>query len=196
MKSICVYCGSSDGKSPDYKKAAAALGNAMADRGLDLVYGGASIGLMGTIADTMLERGRKVTGIIPTFLQDHELGHKGLTELRIVADMHERKADMAALCDGFIALPGGFGTLEELMEVATWQQLDQHQKPIGVLNVHGYYDALFEFLSNATDAGFLKAAHLRNLLSATDADSLLQQMTEFEADPTRFMVTKIPSPSV
>ena len=160
MKRICVFCGSSDGARPIYKKHCNTLAEAMVNRNIDLVYGGASIGLMGAIADAVLAQGGKVIGVIPEHLQNYEISHAGLTELMVVPDMHQRKAKMAQLSDGFIALPGGIGTLEELIEIATWQQLCLHQKPTGLLNIDHYYDSLIDFLSHSVQEQFLKEQHL------------------------------------
>ena len=146
MKSLCVYCGSSTGNSPLFTEAARELGSLMSRRGIGLVYGGGNVGLMGVIADEVLKCGGTVTGVIPHALLRKEVGHHGLTQLHVVKDMHECKAMMAALADGFIAMPGGFGTLEELFEALTWSQLGLHNKPIGLLNVDGFYDRLVGFV--------------------------------------------------
>ncbi len=191
MKRICVFCGSSNGSRDLYKEHCRTLAIAMAKREIDLVYGGASIGLMGAIADAMLEQGREVIGVIPEHLQNYEISHHGLTELLVVPDMHERKATMASLSDGFIALPGGIGTLEELIEIATWQQLCLHQKPTGLLNIDHYYDSLFDFLSHSVKEDFLKQQHLDNLLRSDDADTLLDQMTHFSDNPDQYLQRKI-----
>lgn len=191
MEKICVFCGSSNGARPVYKEQCEHLADAMAKRNIDLVYGGASIGLMGTIADAVLERGGEVIGVIPKHLENYEISHKGLTELVVTTDMHERKAKMAALADGFIALPGGIGTLEELIEIATWQQLCLHQKPTGILNIDHYYDSLIEFLSHSVQESFLKEQHLKNMLCSADAESLLDQMTYFSENPDEFLQQKI-----
>ena len=156
MKSICVFCGSSYGTRETYADAARATGRVIADQGYTLVYGGARVGLMGTVADAALEAGGKVIGVLPKALEDKEIGHEGLTELHLVGSMHERKAKMADLSDAFIALPGGVGTLEEIFEVWTWGQLGYHKKPCGFLNIDGYYDHLIRFLDHQTDQGFTK----------------------------------------
>ena len=179
MKNLCVFCGSSDGAREVYRQQCQALAAAMATRELDLVYGGASIGVMGAIADSVIAHGRQVTGVIPEHLQNHEISHAGLTELFVTKNMHDRKAKMAELSDGFIALPGGIGTLEELFEIATWQQLGLHQKPIGVLNIDHYYDSLLEFLNHSVEEKFLKRHHLDNFLVSSDAETLLDQMVSF-----------------
>ncbi len=159
VKRLCVYCGSRLGNNPAYAKAATALGLAIGRRKMDLVYGGSSIGLMGTVADAVLQAGGKVTGVIPEALFDHEHDHPGITELITVKNMHQRKEVMSSLADGFIALPGGFGTFEELLEAITWSQLKIHNKPIGILNVEGYYGFLAAFIGKAIDAGFINARH-------------------------------------
>ncbi|MCK7612799.1 TIGR00730 family Rossman fold protein [Roseibium sediminicola] len=156
MKAICVFCGSSYGTRETYADAARATGRVIAEQGYTLVYGGAKVGLMGTVADAALEAGGKVIGVLPRALEDKEIGHQGLTELHLVGSMHERKAKMADLSDAFIALPGGVGTLEEIFEVWTWGQLGYHQKPCGFLNIDGYYDDLIRFLDHQTEQGFTK----------------------------------------
>ena len=181
MKRICVYCGSSIGKRPEYATAAKALGKALVDRNIGLVYGGASVGIMGLIANTVLELGGEVIGIIPQAIADKEIAHTGLTELKVVANMHERKAMMADYSDGFIALPGGMGTLEELFEVLTWAQLGFHQKPCGVLNVDGYYDHLIAFLEHAVDQEYLKSQHFGMLQTAKEPDALLELLSSYQA---------------
>lgn len=191
MKRICVFCGSSIGARKIYKEQCEQLADAMVSRNIDLVYGGASIGLMGAIADAILERGGEVIGVIPKHLQNYEISHTGLTELVITDDMHERKAKMAALSDGFLALPGGIGTLEELIEIATWQQLCLHQKPTGLLNTDHYYDSLIEFLSHSVQENFLKEQHLKNLLRSSEAENLIDQMTYFYENPDEFLEQKI-----
>lgn len=180
MKSVCVYCGSAAGNSPAYAQAALQLAKELVDRRLELVYGGGNVGLMKVIADEVLRLGGRVTGVIPQALRERELAHADLSHLHIVADMHERKALMAELSDGFIALPGGIGTLEELFEMFTWLQLGFHQKPLGLLNVDGFYDPLMLFLKHAVDNGFLKPEHHALLLRSNDGSDLLQQMQHFE----------------
>ena len=160
MKSICVYCGSSASNEPAYIEAGKNLGKLLGESGQRLVYGGASIGIMGAIADATLEAGGEVLGVMPNSLVELEVQHEGLTELIVVDSMHERKAKMVEQSDGFIALPGGFGTLDELFETLTWAQLGYHDKPVGVLNVSGYFDALFEFLNNAVAKALIKQKHL------------------------------------
>ena len=176
MKSICVYCGSKPGADPVYTSAAKSLAAAMTTRNINLVYGGASIGLMGTMADAVLEGGCRVTGVIPDALFENAVAHTGLSELITVDSMHQRKEKMAILSDGFIALPGGFGTLEELFEAITWSQLRIHTKPIGLLNVSGYYDQLTGFIDHAVDQGFIKSAHQSLFVIDADPGCLLDKM--------------------
>jgi uncharacterized protein (TIGR00730 family) len=173
VNAVCVYCGSSFGVDGVYLKATQILARTLAARGIRVVYGGASVGLMGALADTTLEAGGEVVGVIPRQLVDREIAHPGLTELHVVNTMHERKALMAELSDAFVALPGGIGTLEELIEVYTWSQLRLHDKPLGVLNVAGYYDGLAAFLDHAVTEGFLPAAQRARLLTAAEPDALL-----------------------
>ena len=179
MKRVCVFSGSSRGALDDYARTAASLGRALARRGIGVVYGAASIGLMGCVADAALEEGGEVIGIIPEALMTEEVVHTGLTELKVVGSMHERKALMARLSDGFIALPGGYGTLEELAEMITWLQLRFHAKPCGVLNVRDYYGHLIRFLDHAVTQGFLKQKHRDKLLIADDVDGILNALAAF-----------------
>jgi uncharacterized protein (TIGR00730 family) len=179
-----VFAGSSGGVDVAHRDAAVALADALARRGLELVYGGGCVGLMGVLADAMLARGGRVIGVIPHTLMVREVGHRGLTELKVVESMHERKAMMAELADGFIALPGGFGTLEELFEILTWAQLGLHGRPCGVLNIGGYYDALLNFLDHAHAQGFVRAEHRSMLLVADDARDLLDQFAHYRAPTT------------
>jgi uncharacterized protein (TIGR00730 family) len=165
---ICVYCGSSPGRDPAYARAAAAMGRTLAERGVGLVYGGGAVGLMGAVADAALAAGGEVCGVIPQALLDREIGHRGLTELRVVGSMHERKLLMAELAAGFVALPGGMGTLEELFEIYTWTQLGLQSKPLGLVNVHGYYDRLAAFLDHAVAERFVTPAH-RDMLVVAEA---------------------------
>lgn len=181
MKRVCVYCGSSSGANPIHREAAENLGALLAARGISLVYGGGNVGLMGAVADGALRAGGEVIGVIPSALMDKELGHTGVTKLHVVGSMHERKQLMADLSDGFIALPGGIGTLEELFETFTWLQLGFHDKPVGLLNVAGFYDYLLAFLRHATAEKFMRDAHLEALIVETDADTLLQRMARFRA---------------
>ena len=180
MQNICVYCGSNPGNSPAFLESAKSLARALTKRGLGLVYGGASVGIMGAIADEVLDGGGAVTGIIPHALAKKELAHEGLTELVVVNSMHERKAMMAEKSSGFIALPGGLGTLEEIFEVLTWAQLGFHNKPCGLLNVEGYYDDLCRFLDHSVAQGFVGEAHQRMLLVDAEPDSMLDRMASYE----------------
>ena len=183
MQRVCVFCGSSPGATPVFAAQARRLGAAVAAQGLGLVYGGASVGLMGELADAALAAGAEVTGVIPQALVDMEVAHRGLTDLRIVASMHERKAVMADLADAFIALPGGLGTLDELAEILTWAQLGLHAKPIGLLDVDGYFAPLLEFLDAAVRARFLQPAHRAMLLMETDPDRLLAAFRAYQPPP-------------
>ncbi|MFS2317180.1 TIGR00730 family Rossman fold protein [Maricaulis sp. D1M11] len=181
MKSICVYCGSNPGKSPAFMKAAQKLGRELAQREITLVYGGGQVGLMGEVADATLEAGGRVVGVIPEFMALKEIAHLGLSELHVVHTMHARKAKMEQLADGFIALPGGIGTMEELFEIWTWGQLGQHRKPFGLLNVDGFYDDLVRFIDGMTQKGFLAPMH-RNALQVSDSMAdLLEAFEVFEA---------------
>lgn len=156
IKRICVYCASSMGTNPNFAKIAKELGHLLAEKNIELVYGGANVGIMGILADAVMEKGGKVIGVMPQKLVDIEKAHKNLPDLRIVNDMHERKATMATLADAFIALPGGFGTLEELFEVLTWAQIGYHQKPIAIIDVDGFYSHLQKFVEHATAVGLVK----------------------------------------
>lgn len=178
MKRICVYCGSSPGTDPVYMEMAGSLGEALLKEGIELVYGGAEIGLMGRVADTVMEGGGVVTGVIPKSFADR-VSHKSLTRLHVVDSMHERKTMMFELSDGFIALPGGFGTLEELAEMLTWAHLGFHSKPCGVLNVDRYYDYLLKYLDHAVEKGFMTPALRGALLVADTPDALLALMKEY-----------------
>lgn len=180
MNNLCVYCGSNPGRQPAYTEAAAALANAFLKKDIGLVYGGASVGIMGIIADTMLAGSGEVTGVMPQSLVDREVSHPGLTRLKIVSSMHERKAMMAELSDGFIALPGGLGTIEELFEVLTWAQLGFHQKPCALFNVAGYYDHLSAFLDHMVEEGFVKPIHRSMLIVENDPDRLLERFSAYE----------------
>jgi len=177
---VCVFCGSSPGTRPEYGEAAEALGHALVKAGLGLVYGGASVGLMGWIADTVLAGNGEVIGVIPESMAKKEIAHGGLSDLRVVGSMHERKATMADLASGFIALPGGLGTFEELFEILTWAQLGMHKKPIGLLNVGGYYDPLMMMLDRAVGQQFVRPEHRGMLLVSTDPDALLVSMTSYK----------------
>lgn len=175
MKRICVFAGSSIGRQPEYATVAQELGRVLADRGLDLVYGGARVGLMGAVADAVLAARGTVIGVIPAALVEKEVAHQGLTELRVVESMHQRKAAMSELADGFIALPGGWGTLEELFEMLTWAQLGLHEKPCGVLNVHGYFDGLLSFLDHSVDQQFVRSEY-RSMVSVSHSPAALLDM--------------------
>jgi len=191
MQSLCVYCGSSFGASPRYAEVARDLAGVMVARQITLVYGGGNVGLMGMIADEVMRLGGEAIGVIPKALQEREVGHRGLSHLHVVENMHERKAMMAELSDGFIALPGGIGTLEELFEAMTWSQLGYHDKPIGVLNVEGYYDALLAFLQNAVQQGFLKADQADLLMVETEPSALLARFDTFEAQPHNKLLNRV-----
>lgn len=173
---VCVYCGSNTGHDPVFADAAAAVGGLLAERGIGVVYGGGSVGLMGVLADAALAAGGEVIGVIPEKLAGLELGHERLTELIVVDSMHARKMAMARLSDAFLALPGGFGTLEEIFEVTTWTQLNYHVKPVGLLNVAGFYDSLLAFLDQAGERGFIRPLHRGLLVSATEPDTLLDAL--------------------
>lgn len=179
MNRICVFCGSSDGSDPKITKAAIDLGNEIVSRNQSLVYGGAKIGVMGTVAKTVLDGGAAVVGIIPKFLMKREVYHENLTELIVTKNMNDRKLKMLEVSDGFVTLPGGFGTLEELFEIATGLQLDQHKKPIGLLNVNGYYDELIACFQKMVSVGFLKQDRLDLVIVDNEVTSLLDRMSEF-----------------
>jgi uncharacterized protein (TIGR00730 family) len=176
MKSIAVYCGASFGASPVYAEAACALARAMVEHNIALVYGGGNVGLMGVIADEVLRLGGEVTGVIPRALVEREVGHTGLTRLFVVKDMHERKAMMSELSDGFIAMPGGMGTLEELFEMLTWSQLGIHDKPVGLLNVNGFYDGLIGFIGHQQQEGFVRAQHAALIMVESEPEALLRRL--------------------
>jgi uncharacterized protein (TIGR00730 family) len=175
VKSLCVYCGSNGGVSPRFAEAAKALARGMVEMNLSLVYGGGNVGLMGIIADEVLRLGGEVTGVIPTALVQREVAHTGLTRQFVVKDMHERKAMMASLSDGFIAMPGGMGTMEELFEMLTWSQLGIHSKRIGLLNVDGFYDSLVGFIGHATEQGFIRPQHAAMMMVESEPGALLQR---------------------
>jgi len=181
MRRICVYCGSNTGKRPEYATAARELADVLVRHELELVYGGADKGIMGIIADAVLEQGGKVHGVIPKMLCEKEIAHQGLTEMHVVASMHARKTMMAALADGFIAMPGGFGTLEEIIEIVTWGQLRFHDKPCGLLNVNGYFDHLMCYLDQAQEEGFLRTENRNMLLCDPDPAGLIQQFERYSA---------------
>jgi hypothetical protein len=180
FRRIAVYCGSSNHVAERYFEAAAALARCLAARGIDVVYGGGCVGLMGAVAEAALGAGAKVYGVIPDKLMGLELGHPGLTELTVTRTMHERKTKMAELADAFIALPGGWGTLEELFEVTTWTQLGYHDKPVGLLNMHGYYDSLVAFMAHAVREGFVRSKHKDLIQVASSPEALLEQLAKVE----------------
>jgi uncharacterized protein (TIGR00730 family) len=190
MKRIVVYCGSSSGTDPIFETQAYETGSLLARLGIGIVYGGARVGLMGALADGALAHGGEVIGVLPRFLSGREIGHAGLTDLIVVETMHERKTKMHELSDGVITLPGGFGTMEELFEMVTWGQLGLHSKPVGVLNVGGFYDDLGELLQTMVDKGFLKAENQRMLLFADTIEDLLEQMRNYKAPATPKWITK------
>ena len=176
LRRLCVFCGSRGGARETYLADARALGKTLAEQGIGLVYGGAHVGLMGAVADAAMAHGGEVIGVIPQTLVAREVAHRGLTQLHVVDTMHERKAKMAELSDGFIALPGGLGTLEELFEVVTWAMLAIHKKPIGVLDTDGYWTSLFTFLTRAANEGFVDAAHLALILRETTPSALIDRL--------------------
>lgn len=180
FRRVCVYCGSSDDISDAYREAARSVGTLLANRGITLVYGGGRVGMMGEVADAVLAAGGEVMGVIPEKLQALELGHPGCTELFVVDSMHARKMMMAQLSDAFIALPGGWGTMEEIFEVTTWTQLNFHRKPVGLLNVDGYYDHLLAWVRHAHDQGFIRSQHARLLHADRDPAALLDALATAE----------------
>ena len=191
FRRLCVYCGSSNHVAPAYKEAARTFGAFLAGQGIGIVYGGGSVGLMNALAEGGLSKGGEVIGVIPEKLLELELAHKGLSELFVVPDMHARKMKMADLADGLVALPGGYGTLEELFEATTWTQLQIHDKPIGILNINGYFDRLLSFVAHAVQEGFVRPAHQSLINVHTDPEALLSNMSrsrtpdlqEWIADP-------------
>ncbi len=190
IKSICIYCGSSPGRLDAYGLAACALANALVSRNIKLVYGGAGIGLMGLVADQVLELGGEAIGVIPKALAHKEVAHKNLTELHVTESMHERKMLMAELSDGFIALPGGIGTLEELFEIWTWAQLGFHNKPCGLLNIEGYYDSLIGFLDHVLAEQFVKKEHHALLIVETNPDVLLDRYVNYQPPTVKHWIGK------
>ncbi len=180
MQRICVFCGSSRGGNPAFAEAAGAIGATLAQRGVGLVYGGGNVGLMGAVADAALSGGGEVIGVIPEALEEKELAHRGVTELRVVKSMHERKAMMAELADGFVALPGGFGTFEEFCEILTWSQLGIHRKPAGILNVAGYYDPMLAMFDRAVESRLLSRSNRDLVLCETSPVRLLDLMAAFD----------------
>jgi uncharacterized protein (TIGR00730 family) len=189
LKSICVFCGSSPGRDPAYLDAARSIGRFIATRSITLVYGGGKIGLMGAVADAALAAGGHVIGVLPKGLARKELAHDNLPDMRVVGSMHERKALMASLADGFIALPGGFGTLDEFCEILTWSQLGLHAKPCAVLNVNGFFDLLLGFLDGAVARGFIRADDRSTILVDSDPAALLDRMAIFRPEPTTRWLT-------
>jgi uncharacterized protein (TIGR00730 family) len=179
LKRICVFCGTNPGSRPIYSAAARELGRVLADRDIELVYGGASVGIMGELADSVQEHGGHVTGIIPQQLMEKEAAHTGIRNLIVVASMHQRKSQMADMSDGFIALPGGIGTLEGFLEVLTWGQLGIHAKPAAILNVEGYFDQLTGFLDHAVQEGFLTDSHRHAIFVESEPEPLLERMRAF-----------------
>jgi len=190
MKGITVFCGSSFGTDAVYKEQAYLLGKTLALKNIGLVYGGANVGLMGEVANGALENGGEAIGVLPVFLRSKEIAHQGLTELFLVETMHERKTKMNDLCDGVIALPGGFGTLEEFFEMLTWGQLGLHKKPIAILNVDGFYDPLLEMMQTMSNKGLLKEANYKMVLVSDTVDDLLDKMQNYEAPENGKWITK------
>ncbi|HJT87458.1 MAG TPA: TIGR00730 family Rossman fold protein [Bryobacteraceae bacterium] len=191
LRAVCVFCGSSFGSRPAYGEAARAVGRLLAGRGIALVYGGSNVGLMGAAADACLAAGGRVTGVIPRHLVAREVAHPGLTELRIVESMHERKALMADLADAFLALPGGFGTFDELFETLSWSQLGLQRKPSGVLNIEGYFDATLRLVDCAVAEGFVRPEHRALLLADTDPENLLDRLAQYQAPAADKFATQI-----
>jgi len=185
IKNICVYCGSSTGKNPAFAQSAVALAQEMCRRDIGLVYGGAAVGIMGVVADAVLDAGGKAVGVIPKSLAVKEVAHENLADLHVVASMHDRKAMMADLADGFIALPGGWGTLEEIFEILTWAQLGFHDKPCGLLNTAGYYDGLIGFLDNSFEQRFVNELFRPMLMTSTEPASLLEKFAVYQAPKVR-----------
>ncbi len=190
MNRICVFCGSKTGNSPLFLETAIQLGRVLAERGLELVYGGASIGLMGAVADSVMAGGGKVVGVIPEAMASKEVAHDGVTEMHVVSSMHERKSMMARLADAFVALPGGFGSFEELLEMITWAQLGIHRKPVGILNVNGYYDPLIQLFEGAIEAGFIKPRNRQLFVIEQEADRLLQTLLAHKPPEVKRWITE------
>ncbi|EMD0830363.1 TIGR00730 family Rossman fold protein [Morganella morganii] len=181
IKRIAVYCGSAAGASEIYRLEAVKFARILVEQGITLVYGGASVGIMGTVADTVLREGGKAIGVIPALLEGREIAHKNLTELHRVSTMHERKSKMIELADGFVALPGGFGTLEEFAEVFTWSQIGLHQKPVGLMNINNYYDPLLSLISKMTDEQFMQEKYRHMAIVETDGNALIRRFRDYEA---------------
>lgn len=190
LNSIAVFCGSREGASPAYMESARALGRELGTRGITLVYGGSRLGLMGAVASAVLEHGGQAIGVLPHFMQVREVAHPNLTELIMVDSMHERKAKMAELAEGFVTLPGGSGTMEEYFEIFTWAQLGLHTKPIGVLNSAGYYDPLIALFDRMTGEGFVTAQHREMMLTAADPAALLERMQAYRMPETKPILTE------
>jgi uncharacterized protein (TIGR00730 family) len=190
MKSLCVFCGSNHGNAPAFTAAARELGEAIAARGIELVYGGSHVGLMGVVTDAVLAKGGKVFGVLPCFMADKELAHTGITELRLVDTMHERKQLMVERAEGFVALPGGFGTFEEIFEAITWAQLHLHKFPCALLNVEGYYDSLVAFLRNSVEKGFVKAEQFDALIVARSVNELFERFAIFKPEESEKWIPK------
>lgn len=190
MKSIAVFCGSSEGASSIYKENALKLGQELAKQQITLIYGGANVGLMGIVADAVLEHGGSVIGVLPQFLQNREIAHMGLTELIMVDSMHERKSKMAELADGFIALPGGPGTLEEYFEIFTWGQLGLHQKPCGLLNVNQYFDPLVSMFDTMERNHFIQSKYRAMVITDSTAEGILKQFSLYKAPPIKTYLTE------
>jgi uncharacterized protein (TIGR00730 family) len=186
---LCIYCGSNPGRDPAYVEAASQLGRHLAEAGIGLVYGGASVGLMGAVADAALHAGGSVIGVMPRALWEKEIGHRGLPDLRLVDSMHQRKSLMAELADGFVALPGGAGTLEELFEVWTWAQLGHHDKPCALLNINGYYDRLTAFLDHMVEESFVKPPHRDMLIVEREVPALLSAIHGYQAPQVSKWIT-------
>jgi uncharacterized protein (TIGR00730 family) len=182
VRRVCVFCGSSPGARPAYGDATEELARLLVEEGIGVVYGGGAVGLMGRLADAVLSAGGEVIGVIPEALVSREIGHKGLSELRVVGSMHERKALMADLADAFVALPGGLGTVEELFEIYTWAQLGLHRKPCGLLDVDGYYDGIARFLAHAVEERFLLEEHRAMLMVERDPRALIERLRRFEPE--------------
>jgi uncharacterized protein (TIGR00730 family) len=189
MRRLAVYCGSASPADPVYLEAARIVGSTLAERGIGVVYGGGRLGLMGAVADAALAAGGEVLGVIPQALVDAEVAHRGCTELHVVADMHERKRLFTDLSDGFVTLPGGVGTMDELWEAVSWAQLGYHEKPVGLLNVAGFYDGLIAFNRTMIDVGFVRAQHAGILIADVSLDGLLAKMAAYEPHDTIFRMT-------
>lgn len=190
LKRITLFCGSSLGSDEIYRLEATALGKSLANQNIELIFGGANVGLMGSVADAVLNSGGRAIGVMPHFLKSKEIAHNNLTELILVETMHERKMKMSQLCDGVIALPGGFGTLEEFFEMLTWAQLGLHKKPVALLNINGFYDPLIELIQTMVDRGFLKEVNQKMLLISGNSDELLEKMRNYVAPTAQKWIKK------